>query len=175
MRASRSRQWCLHAQTVNRHSNPPQVQWNDIIDQADQIHKAKASLKPMPGCLNKCGNGSHCMKTRRAFSIRKPDSNDVSEHESDSSKGICLRTAAGDSDNCVMNIDGAFTWVQIPCAVDRGACAHVSPPGVRGFEVCQAERFGGVSGKCHLRGWGVVDNTGNSNMNESVFTVMPRS
>ena len=36
-----------------------QVQWNDIIDRADQETKADASLQPMPGCSNKCGNASH--------------------------------------------------------------------------------------------------------------------
>ena len=40
-----------------------------------------------------------------------PSFDNVPEHISDSLKGICLLTAAGDSDNCVMNIDGAFKWV----------------------------------------------------------------
>ena len=31
-----------------------------------------------------------------------------------------------------MNLDVACTWVQIPCAVDSGACAHVALPGVFG-------------------------------------------
>ena len=56
----------------------------------------------------------------------------MSEHISDSSEGICLLTAAGDSDNRAMNIDGTYTLVQIPCAVDSGACAHASPPTVCG-------------------------------------------
>ena len=72
------------------------------------------------------------MKTCRAFSVRKPLFSNVSEHISDSTKGICLLIAAGDSDNSVMNIDGAYTWVQIPCAVDSGACAYASPPGIFG-------------------------------------------
>ena len=31
-----------------------------------------------------------------------------------------------------MNVDVGCTWVQIPCAVDSGSCAHVAPPGIFG-------------------------------------------
>ena len=72
------------------------------------------------------------MKTCRVFSGRNPSFNNVSEHISDSWIRHCSLTAAGDSDNRVMNIDGAYTWAQIPCAVDSGACAHGSPPGMFG-------------------------------------------
>lgn len=41
-----------------------------------------------------------------------------------------LLTRAGDQSNDIMNVDDiTYTWVQIPCAVDSGACAHASPPG----------------------------------------------
>ena len=34
-----------------------------------------------------------------------------------------------------MNVDVGYTWVQIPCAVDSGSCAHVAPPGIFGAMV----------------------------------------
>ena len=29
-----------------------------------------------------------------------------------------------------MNVDVGYTWVQIPCAVDSGSCAHIAQPGI---------------------------------------------
>ena len=31
-----------------------------------------------------------------------------------------------------MNVEKGYVWAQVPCAVDSGACAHVSPPGIFG-------------------------------------------
>ena len=31
-----------------------------------------------------------------------------------------------------MNVKKGYVWAQVPCAVDSGACAHVSPPGIFG-------------------------------------------
>ena len=41
---------------------------------------------------------------------------------------ITILTSAGDQSNGVMNVDVGYTWVQIPCDVDSGSCAHVAPP-----------------------------------------------
>ena len=67
--------------------------------------------------------------------MRRAAYSDPTEHISISSShdvGLNLLTSAGDQANDIMNVDTAYTWVQVPCAVDSGACAHVAPPGVFG-------------------------------------------
>ena len=48
---------------------------------------------------------------------------------------INIITAAEDSEK-VPNVDQGLVWVQVPCAVDSGACANVSPGGI--FAVMEA-------------------------------------
>ena len=48
---------------------------------------------------------------------------------------INMITAIEDSDE-VLNVDQGLVWVQVPCAVDSGACANVSPGGI--FAVMEA-------------------------------------
>ena len=44
-------------------------------------------------------------------------------------KGVNLLVANNAINQSVMNVEKGHVWAQVPCAVDSGACAHVSPPG----------------------------------------------
>ena len=37
-------------------------------------------------------------------------------------------TTEADSNVGIMNIESGLVWMQVPCAVDSGACSHVTPP-----------------------------------------------
>ena len=39
----------------------------------------------------------------------------------------------GDMLKAVMPVESGMVWAQVPCAVDSGACAHVSPPDIFGM------------------------------------------
>lgn len=37
-------------------------------------------------------------------------------------------------DNAVLNVNPGLVWVQVPCAVDSGSCANVTPGGIISLE-----------------------------------------
>ena len=91
----------------------------------------------LPGCGSGCGQGRHCLRTCRAdlsqlrYKQKDAEKNRVDEVIShtgpiDFNQSINLITAIDNSDNQV-NAVSEMVWVQIPCAVDSGACAHVTP------------------------------------------------
>ena len=49
----------------------------------------------------------------------------------------------------VMPVESGMVWAQVPCAVDSGACAHVSPPdifGISGKETVTKTKYYGADG-----------------------------
>ena len=61
-------------------------------------------------------------------------------------KGNLNLLTPGDSLKSVMPVENGMVWAQVPCAVDSGACAHVSPPDIFGVSskdnVIKAKYFG---------------------------------
>ena len=54
-----------------------------------------------------------------------------------------ILTFAGQGNSSVLNVEDKMVWVQIPCAVDSGACAHVAPPNVFGLlSITEAQHKG---------------------------------
>ena len=77
--------------------------------------------------------GQHCLKTCRAATFRVPAYGNVSDHISGKDQGnmsFNILTFAEQGNSSVMNVEDHMVWVQLPCAVDSGACAHVAPPNV---------------------------------------------
>ena len=73
------------------------------------------------------------MKTCRAATYKEPAFSNVSEHIAVGKQGnmsLNILTFADQGNSSVMNVEDK---VQIPCAVDSGACAHVAPPNVFGL------------------------------------------
>ena len=114
--------------------NPPPPHWKEMLDEAIRLDEMKHKASLLPGCGPKCGHGIHHLTECRAFSTArgKFDPSDTIAMSARLDVELNLLTSAGDQSNDIMNVDVAYTWVQIPCAVDSGACAHVSPPGVVG-------------------------------------------
>ena len=80
--------------------------------------------------------GQHCLRTCRAATFKVPAFSDVSEHiavGAQSKMSLNILTFADQGNSSVLNVEDKMVWVQIPCAVDSGACAHVAPPNVFGL------------------------------------------
>ena len=80
--------------------------------------------------------GQHCLKTCRAATYKEAAYSNVSEQISVGKQGnmsLNRLTFADQGNSSVMNVEDKMVWVQIPCAVDSGACAHVAPPNVFGL------------------------------------------
>ena len=129
---------CKHPDIANDpQGRPPPMHWKAMLDAeiARMEHLRNESL--LPGCGSGCGQGRHCLRTCRAdlsqlrYKQKDAEKNRVDEVIShtgpiDFNQSINLITAIDNSDNQV-NAVSEMVWVQIPCAVDSGACAHVTP------------------------------------------------
>ena len=98
------------------------------------MDEARRTAALLPGCGSGCGYGRHCIRTCRAFRSKPAEFNTserIAPHEHDRMT-LNLLMDGNPSDNGINNVEGKFVWCQVPCAVDSGACAHVSPPDVFG-------------------------------------------
>ena len=86
------------------------------------------------------------MRTCRAATFKVPAFSDVSEHiavGTQSKMSLNILTFADQGNSSVLNVEDKMVWVQIPCAVDSGACAHVAPPNVFGLlSITEAQHKG---------------------------------
>lgn len=77
-------------------------------------------------------DGGHCSINLKKYTaaLVKPASHHTSHHIAP--KGNLNSLAPGDAFKSVMPVETGMVWAQIPCAVDSGACAHMSPPDIFG-------------------------------------------
>ena len=77
--------------------------------------------------------GKHGTTNLREFqrAMAKPAFHQTSYHIAPTN-GVHLLVANNKVNQSVMNVEKGYVWAQVPCAVDSGACAHVSPPGIFG-------------------------------------------
>ena len=90
----------------------------------------------LAGCSYKCEHGSHDFNTCRAYtapaeSLKSVDNmiaplDDLEGKMKNMSFNLITKEA--DKNVGIMNVESGLVWMQVPCAVDSGACAHVAPP-----------------------------------------------
>ena len=115
---------------------PPPIHWKTQLDEAIKKEEMQWQASKLPGCGAQCGLGVHHLATCKAFSMnlknfRNIDSqiaprDNVEAQMRDSSLNII--TTEADLNVGIMNIESGLVWMQVPCAVDSGACSHVAPP-----------------------------------------------
>ena len=108
--------------------------WSECQRKYLAPEKARFNATKLPGCGTGCSQGLHCLRTCRAATYNKPAYDDASKHIAISNKekmSLNILTFADSNETSVLNVDDKKAWVQISCAVDSGACAHVVPPDVR--------------------------------------------
>ena len=118
---------------------PPPIHWKTELDNAIKIEEARHTQSLLPGCGPDCGFGVHSLRSCKAnFNKSKNGmSESVGRSISFSSRapdflhsGINLLTDIPTSSTEVNAVDQKLVWAQIPCAVDSGACAHVTPANI---------------------------------------------
>ena len=105
-----------------------------MLKQGIAMDEARRTAALLPGCGSGCGYGRHCLRTCRAFKS-KPEVLNISKHIAPAENErmtINLLMDGTPSSNGINNVEGKFVWCQVPCAIDSGACAHVSPPDIFG-------------------------------------------
>ena len=124
-------------------ATPPKIHpdfkdlWDKCQKEALAIKRARENAETFLGCSDKCSMGQHCVRTCRAATCKEPAFNDASKHiamSNQSKMSLNILTLADHGSTSVMNVEDKMVWVQIPCAVDSGACAHVVPPNVFGIQ-----------------------------------------
>ena len=94
------------------------IDWTSVVDQIKHAELMKS---------NNYGT-THIREYLHAMS--KPAYHHTSYHIAPPN-GINLLVSASEP-GAVMTVEKEYVWAQIPCAVDSGACAHVSPPDIFG-------------------------------------------
>ena len=127
--------------------HPDQLElWDKFQKEYFALKKTRESISKLPGCSSGCTHGQHCLRTCRAATYVKPAYEDVSRHIAFSSQdkmSLNILTFASGNESSVLNVEDKMVWVQIPCAVDSGACAHVVPPNVFGvLQIKQPQQKG---------------------------------
>lgn len=113
---------------------PPPTHWKTMLDNAIKTEESRRQASRLPGCSTCCGDGVHNVKFCRAFTTKQAAYSDTSAHIGPrdlDSMSINLLTSNEPVDS-IMPIEKGFVWALVPCAVDSGACAHVSPPNIFG-------------------------------------------
>lgn len=133
-----------HPDFLSDPSRPPPRHWKAMLDEAIQRKEAQRQASLFPGCGPGCGHGIHSLRTCKAKDLNKSiieqrlrgsTESQVCVDEVISNAGLepnfqrslSLSTEISSSSSKEVNAIGEFQWVQIPCAVDSGACAHVTP------------------------------------------------
>ena len=78
------------------------------------------------------------------------------------SNGVHLLVANNEVNQSVMNVEKGYVWAQVPCAVDSGACAHVSPPGIFGVT---EQKEANIKGKYFAADGSPIDELGQLSVN----------
>ena len=76
--------------------------------------------------------------------------------------GVNLLVANNGVNQSIMNVETGYVWAQVPCAVDSGACAHVSPPGISGIT---EQKEANIKGKCFAADGSPIDEFGKLTVN----------
>ena len=126
-------------ETVTEDTRPPLVHWKTELDEAILRENERVNKSRLPGCGPECAFGQHSLRTCKA-------NLNVAKHEVDRTideaigfnakapdflhSGINLMTSIQESSVEINSVGQKLVWVQVPCAVDSGACAHVTPANI---------------------------------------------
>ena len=110
----------------NSHSNDQsesehkatEIDWSSVVKQIKDAEDLKST--------------NHGTTNIREYlhALNKPAYHHTSYHIAPPN-GINLLVSANEPGQ-VMHVEKGYVWAQVPCAVDSGACAHVSPPDIFG-------------------------------------------
>ena len=130
-------------QAVNdQHVNdelPPLMHWKEELDQARKLMEVRRCKSNLPGCGPECGFGAHSLRHCKAnlnlarHDMDKSLDNAIAFSSRETNffqSGINLLTAIPSNTTEVNAVNQKLVWAQIPCAVDSGACAHVTPANI---------------------------------------------
>ena len=129
----------LHERQITEKPDTSQIDWSAILTETVAREQVRERLK----LDSDDGHGSKSVR-KVVEEMSKPAFHHTSHHIAPTSS-INLLTP-GDGMRSVMPVETGMVWAQVPCAVDSGACAHVSPPDIFGASnkdnVVKAKYFG---------------------------------
>ena len=115
---------------------PPPAQWLKQLDDAIKMESQRSQIPRLPGCGIQCEFARHHINTCKAFIDQSEKQQNIDNRIAPSDdierqmnkKSLNILTTGADSDIGIMNVESTLVWMQVPCAVDSGACSHVAPP-----------------------------------------------
>ena len=115
---------------------PPPIHWKAQLDEAIRREEMILQASKLPGCGAQCGFGKHNLATCKAFTMSPNKFKSIDdkiaprENMENEMNNVSLNiiTTEADQNVGIMNVESGLVWMQVPCAVDSGACAHVAPP-----------------------------------------------
>ena len=157
-------------ETVTEDTIPQPVHWKTELDEAIMREKEKVNKSRLPGCGPDCAFGQHAIRTCKA-------NLNMAKHEIDRTidevigfnskppdflhSSINLMTSIQDSSAEINNVGQKLVWVQVPCAVDSGACAHVTPANI----FCMLGSIEGLKPKYYAADGSPIENMGSCVIN----------
>ena len=152
-------------ETVPEDTRPPPAHWKTELDEAIMRDKERVNKSKLPGCGPECANGQDSLRTCKA-------NLNMARHEIDTAideavgfnakdpdflhSGINSMTSIQDSSVEINNIGRELVWAQVPCAVESGACAHVTPANI----FCLLGSVEGLKPKCYAADGSPIANMG---------------
>ena len=112
------------------------MNWNAKLEEQIAKEEARSKASKLPGCGAQCGFGRHHLAKCKAFSMNpkcyQSIDTQIAPKEDVEAKmkktSFNITTTEADQNVGILNIGSGLVWMQGPCAVDSGACAHVAPP-----------------------------------------------